>query len=74
MPSSLDGPLCSPGGYATTHTLDIQHALGEALAHERFGQELVVLVKVRNLTGIDKLYGVKVALCGLGTYPALLRI
>lgn len=37
VPSSLDGPLCSPGGYATTHTLDIQHALGEALAHERFG-------------------------------------
>ena len=57
--------MVAPAENALLHTLDVEHAFGKALAHELFGNKLVVAVKVRHLARMDELDGVEVLL-GLG--------
>ena len=57
--------MVAPAENALLHAFDVEHAFGKALAHELFGNKLVVAVKVRHLAGIDEVDGVEVFL-GLG--------
>ena len=57
--------MVAPAENALLHAFDVEHAFGEALAHELFGNKLVVAIKIRHLAGIDELDGIEVFL-GLG--------
>ena len=57
--------MVAPAADTLLHALYVEHAFGKALAHELFGNKLVVAVKIRHLAGIDELDGIEVLL-GLG--------
>ena len=57
--------MVAPAENALLHAFGVEHAFGKALAHELFGNKLVVAVKVGYLAGIDELDGIEVLL-GLG--------
>ncbi len=43
--------VVAPAENALLHVFDVEHAFGKALAHELFGNELIVTIKVRHLAG-----------------------
>ena len=58
--------MVAPAEDALLHAFDVEHAFGEAFAHELLGNVLVVTIEVRHLAGIDELDRVEVFL-GLGS-------
>ena len=62
VPKRLVLCVVAPAADALLHALYVEHAFGKALAHELFGNEFVVPVKVRHLAGIDEVDGVEVFL------------
>ena len=47
-----------PRSDALAHALDVEHAAGKALADKALGHELVVLLEIRNLGGVEELHRV----------------
>lgn len=52
-------PRSRPLVHALEHALNVQHAIGEAFAHQLVRNEVVVLVEVGRLVGIQQLHGVE---------------
>lgn len=62
--SPLEQPA-APLGHAGLHSGNVEHAAREALADELLGNELVVLLEVGDLGGVEELHRVLEALGGV---------